>query len=108
MDNSLLVSLSQQLAAYRAMDVIANNIANVSTPGFKRESAKFEEYVSQMQPAEGQKGLQPVSFVKDAGVTRDSSQGNVEQTGATYDLAIAGKGYFANSAITLIGHIHNT
>jgi flagellar basal-body rod protein FlgF len=95
MDNSLLVSLSQQLATYRAMDVIANNLANVSTPGFKREAAKFEEYVAMMRPAEGQKGQQPVSFVKDAGVTRDSSQGNVELTGARYDLAIAGKGYFA-------------
>ncbi len=95
MDNSLLVSLSQQLAAYRAMDVIANNIANVSTPGFKREAAKFEEYVAMMRPAEGQKGPQPVSFVKDAGVMRDSGQGNIEQTGAIYDLAISGKGYFA-------------
>lgn len=95
MDNSLLVSLSQQLAAYRAMDVIANNIANVSTPGFKREAAKFEEYIAEMRPAEGQKGTQTVSFVKDAGVIRDSSQGNIEQTGATYDVAINGKGYFA-------------
>jgi flagellar basal-body rod protein FlgF len=95
MDNSLLVSLSQQLAAYRAMDVIANNLANVSTPGFKREAAKFEEYVAMMRPAEGQKGMQPVSFVKDAGLIRDSGQGNIEQTGATYDLAISGKGYFA-------------
>jgi flagellar basal-body rod protein FlgF len=94
MDNSLLVSLSHQLASYRAMDVIANNIANVSTPGFKREAAKFEEYVSMMRPAEGQTGLQPVSFVKDAGTMRDSSQGNLEQTGATYDVAIAGPGYF--------------
>src|SRR3569623_243312 len=95
MDNSLLVSLSQQLATYRAMDVIANNIANVSTPGFKRDSAKFEEYVAMMRPAEGQKGMQPVSFVKDAGVPRDTGQGNIEQTGARYDLAISGKGYFA-------------
>ncbi|HEY4077540.1 MAG TPA: flagellar basal-body rod protein FlgF [Rhizomicrobium sp.] len=95
MDNSLLVSLSQQLATYRAMDVIANNIANVSTPGFKRESAKFEEYVTQMRPSEGQKGSQSISFVKDAGILRDTSQGNVEQTGATYDVALAGKGFFA-------------
>jgi hypothetical protein len=62
MDNSLLVSLSHQLAAYRAMDVIANNIANVSTPGFKREAAKFEEFVTMMRPAEGQTGLQPGQF----------------------------------------------
>ena len=58
MDNSLLVSLSQQLAAYRSMDVIANNIANASTPGFKRETAKFEEYVTQVRPAEAQNGPQ--------------------------------------------------
>jgi flagellar basal-body rod protein FlgF len=94
MDNSLLVSLSHQLASYRAMDAIANNIANASTPGFKREAAKFEEFVVMMQPAEGQTGLQPVSFVKDAGLMRDSSQGNLQQTGATYDIAIAGPGYF--------------
>jgi flagellar basal-body rod protein FlgF len=95
MDNSLLVSLSHQLASYRAMDVIANNIANVSTPGFKRESAKFEEFVTMMRPAEGQEGLQSVSFVKDAGVMRDTNQGNIEQTGATYDVALGGAGYFA-------------
>ncbi|MBA2590033.1 MAG: flagellar basal-body rod protein FlgF [Alphaproteobacteria bacterium] len=95
MDNSLLVSLSQQLAAYRAMDVIANNLANASTPGFKREAAKFEEFITRMRPAEGQKSAPTVSFVKDAGVMRDSSQGNVELTGAPYDIAITGKGYFA-------------
>jgi flagellar basal-body rod protein FlgF len=94
MDNSLLVSLSQQLAAYRAMDVIANNLANVSTPGFKREAAKFEEYIAHVRPAEDQTGPQTVSFVKDAGVLRDSMQGSVQRTGATYDLALASKGYF--------------
>jgi flagellar basal-body rod protein FlgF len=77
------------------MDVIANNIANAATPGFKREAAKFEEFVTMMRPAEGQTGLQAVSFVKDAGVMRDSGQGNIEQTGAPYDVAIAGPGYFA-------------
>ena len=92
MDNSLLVSLSQQLAAYRAMDVIANNLANVSTPGFKREAAKFEEYIAHVRPAEDQKGPQTVSFVKDAGVLRDSMQGNTEKTGATYDLALTSSG----------------
>ncbi|HEX4270053.1 MAG TPA: flagellar basal-body rod protein FlgF [Rhizomicrobium sp.] len=94
MDNSLLVSLSQQLASFRAMDVIANNLANASTPGFKREAAKFEEYVAHVRPSEDQKGAQSVSFVKDAGILRDLSQGSVEHTGATYDLAINGKGYF--------------
>jgi flagellar basal-body rod protein FlgF len=76
------------------MDVIANNIANVSTPGFKRESAKFEEYVTMVAPSEGQTGPQAVSFVKDAGVSRDLSQGNVQNTGAPFDFAINGNGYF--------------
>jgi flagellar basal-body rod protein FlgF len=76
------------------MDVIANNIANVSTPGFKRESAKFEEYVSRVRPAEGRSGAQAVSFVKDAGTTRDISQGNIQSTGAPLDMALNGKGFF--------------
>jgi flagellar basal-body rod protein FlgF len=95
MDNSLLVSLSQQLAAYRSMDVIANNIANASTPGFKRETAKFEEYVTHVRPSETQKGPQALSFVKDAGVVRDLGQGEMTSTGAPLDFAINGKGFFA-------------
>jgi len=95
MDNSLLVSLSQQLAAYRAMDVIANNLANGSTPGFKREAAKFEEYVAHVRPAEDQTGPQTLSFVKDAGVMRDLGQGELTATGSPYDFAINGKGFFA-------------
>jgi flagellar basal-body rod protein FlgF len=95
MDNSLLVSLSQQLAAYRSMDVIANNLANVSTPGFKREAAKFEEYITQVKPSESQKGPQSLSFVKDAGIVRDISAGEIQNTGAPFDVAINGSGYFA-------------
>ena len=94
MDNSLLVSLSQQLAAYRSIDVIANNLANASTPGFKREAAKFEEFVVQVRPAEDQVGPQSLSFVKDAGVLRDLAQGELRSTGAPFDFAINGKGFF--------------
>ena len=110
MDNTLLVGLSQQLAAYRSMDVIANNLANLSTPAFKRETAKFEEFVQQVQPSEGQTGPQTVSFVKDAGVVRDLSEGHLETTGAPFDLAINGKGYFvvqtsAGERYTRNGHL---
>jgi flagellar basal-body rod protein FlgF len=95
MDNASLVSLSSQLAAYRSMDVIANNLANVSTPGFKRESVQFEQYVLPVKPAEDQKGSQSLTFVRDAGVVRDLTGGSIEQTSSPYDLAISGKGYFA-------------
>jgi flagellar basal-body rod protein FlgF len=93
MDNSLLVSLSHQLAAYRSMDVIANNLANASTPAFKRESVKFEEMITQVSPSEGQIGPQNVSFVKDTGVLRDLTQGSLETTNAPFDVGISGKGY---------------
>jgi flagellar basal-body rod protein FlgF len=94
MDNTLLVSLSQQLASYRSMDVIANNIANINTPAFKRESMRFEEYVQQAKPAEGETGTQKISFVQDKGMVRDMTQGATTHTGAPFDLAISGKGYF--------------
>jgi flagellar basal-body rod protein FlgF len=95
MDNSLLVSLSHQLAAYRSMDAIANNLANVSTPAYQREEPTFQEYVMQVPPAEGQTGAQTLSFVQDAGVVRDLSEGHFDSTGAPFDMAIHGKGYFA-------------
>lgn len=95
MDNVSLLSLSYQLAAQRSMDVIANNIANINTPGYKRENVKFEQLVQQLKPADDQKGPQSLSFVRDAGVIRDISAGRIEQTGATFDLGINGSGYFA-------------
>jgi len=95
MDNSLLVSLSQQLASYQSMDVIANNIANLSTPAFKRETPTFQEYVTQVASDDGSGDTQSVSFVQDTGVARDLTQGRFDTTGGPFDLAINGKGYFA-------------
>src|ERR1700754_564269 len=95
MDNALLISLSHQIASYRSMDVIANNLANVSTPAFQREEPTFQEYVMNVPPAEGQSGIQSLSFVQDAGIVRDLSEGRLENTGGQFDFAIHGKGYFA-------------
>jgi len=94
MDNTLLVSLSQQLAAYQSMDVIANNIANLSTPGFRREEQTFHEYVEQLPPESGQSAGQSLSFVQDGGIVRDMSEGPMRATGAPFDLALHGKGFF--------------
>ncbi|MGC9953784.1 MAG: flagellar basal-body rod protein FlgF [Rhizomicrobium sp.] len=110
MDNALLVNLSYQLAAYRSMDVIANNLANLSTPAFKREAVKFEEFVQQAQPSEDQSGPQTISFVKDTGVVRDLNEGRLDKTGAPFDLAIDSKGYFvvqtaAGDRYTRNGHL---
>ncbi len=94
MDSTLLISLSHQLASSRSMDVIANNLANVSTPAFQREEPTFQEYVVNVQPVEGQTGPQQLSFVQDTGLVRDLSEGRMDTTGAPFDLAIHGKGFF--------------
>lgn len=94
MENTQLVCLSQQLAAYRSMDAIANNLANMSTAGYKRETPQFQEFVEQFQPGEGQTGTQAVSFVQDNGMLRDLSEGRIETTNAPFDCAINGQGYF--------------
>jgi len=94
MDATLLVGLSQQMAAYRSMDVIANNLANLSTPAFKREAVEFQQYVEQVPPSEDQTGPQTVTMVQDVGVLRDMSEGRIDVTNAPLDLAVNGTGYF--------------
>lgn len=95
MDNTLLVSLSHQIASQRTMDVIANNLANMNTSAYKREELKFDEYVHQSRPSQWQKGPQSIDFVVTPGTIRDLSEGSIEQTGNTLDVAINGNGYFA-------------
>lgn len=94
MDNTLLVCLSHQLVKQRAMDVIANNIANVNTSAYRREEAKFDEYVHASKPSQWQKGAQGIGFVVNPGSVRDMTEGRIEQTGNTLDVAINGNGYF--------------
>ena len=64
MDNTLLVWLSQQIASYRSMDVIANNLANLSTPGFQREEPTFQEYVAQVRPRETARAARPIAELR--------------------------------------------
>ena len=45
MENTLLVGLSRQMALSRELDVVANNIANLNTTGFKADSSMFEEFL---------------------------------------------------------------
>jgi len=95
-ENSFLVGLSQQMATNRAMEVIANNLANLSTPAFKREAIEFQQFMVPVQATEAEgAGTVNVSFVLDHGVTRDLSDGRMDQTGGSLDLAITGPGYFA-------------
>jgi flagellar basal-body rod protein FlgF len=96
MENAVLIGLSRQIALGRELDVIANNVANVSTNGFKARSARFREYLqsggsaSSARPAERR-----LSYTIDAGTPLDPSAGAIERTGSPLDLAIRGDGFFA-------------
>ena len=95
MENSFLVSLSQQMATNRAMEVIANNLANVSTPAFKRESIQFEQFMVPVPATEAEgSGTVNVSFVLDRGVARDLSEGRFERTDSMFDVALSAGSYF--------------
>ena len=58
MDNTLYVGLSKQMILNRALEVAANNMANVDTPGFKTQGFDFDqEFVRQLNDTAGATGL---------------------------------------------------
>ena len=85
------------------MDVIANNLANVSTNGFKRARAVFEDLLYQTlrqpgaqssQQTQLPSGLQLGTGVRPVATERIFTQGNLQQTGNSRDVAIQGEGFF--------------
>jgi flagellar basal-body rod protein FlgF len=94
MNNALYVGLSRQLTLMRQLDVIANNIANTDTVGFKVESLQLGQDVQQPQLQPGQGAAPPITFVHDTALTRDFRQGALRQTGGPFDLGLQGGGFF--------------
>jgi flagellar basal-body rod protein FlgF len=87
------VLLSQETALRRRMDVVANNLANMSTSGFKREQPVFEEALRKSDSAEP--AARSVSFVLDYGVTHDQTEGAFNATGNPLDVAVQGPGFLS-------------
>src|SRR5262245_38039826 len=100
MDPGLRTSASGMIAQQKMVEVIANNLANVNTTGFKRSRASFEDVLYQTVQGPRSAGdavLAPVQLghgVRLAAVTRIHSQGGPEVTGNPLDLAIDGEGFF--------------
>jgi flagellar basal-body rod protein FlgF len=88
MENTLYIALSYQTVMQRQMEVLANNIANVSTPGFKSEQMMFVEHLQDVLAEDD------VSFVQDIAVVRDFREGGFTRTSEPLDVAITGKGWF--------------
>lgn len=89
MDNSSYIALSRQRAISNEMTLIANNIANANTTGFKREALVFQEFVQ--KPSHDS---HRVSYAYDVGTARDIRDGSLQSTGNSLDVALTGSGYF--------------
>jgi flagellar basal-body rod protein FlgF len=96
MENTLLVGLSRQMVLQREMEVVANNIANIDTNGFKADFSLFEEYLMPgARDGNFQVADSPVSFVRNRGTLIDLNQGSLQRTGSPLDVAINGDGFLA-------------
>ncbi len=103
MIRSLWISKTGLDAQQTQMDVVANNLANVSTNGFKRSRAVFEDLLYQnirqpgaqsSQQTQIPSGLQIGTGVRPVAAERIHTQGNLAQTGNKLDIAIQGSGFF--------------
>jgi flagellar basal-body rod protein FlgF len=94
MENALLIGLSRQMVLERQMDVVANNLANVNTNGFKTDASLFQEYLKTGAHEDNFiGGDRAVSYVQDSGTYRDLTQGALSATSNPLDLAIDGNAY---------------
>jgi flagellar basal-body rod protein FlgG len=103
MINSLQIAKTGMQAQQTQLDVISNNLANVSTTGFKRSTALFEDLMYQnWRPADAgtadapglPTGLQLGLGVRTVATSRTFSQGTLQQTEKAFDVAINGDGFF--------------
>jgi flagellar basal-body rod protein FlgG len=103
MIRSLWISKTGMEAQQTQLDTISHNLANVSTNGFKRGHAVFEDLIYQNLRQAGANsseqtqlptGLQVGLGVRAAALARNYSQGNLQQTGNNLDLAVRGNGFF--------------
>src|SRR3954462_7729872 len=103
MIRSLWIAKTGLDAQQTQMDTIANNLANVSTSGFKRSRAVFEDLLYQnlrqpgaqsSQQTQLPSGLQIGTGVRPVATERIFTQGNLQSTGNGKDVAISGAGFF--------------
>ncbi|MCA3445255.1 MAG: flagellar hook-basal body complex protein [Rhodobacter sp.] len=88
MDASGYTTLTRQAGLMREMQIVANNIANASTSGFRREGMVFSEHVKRLEEGPS------LSMANGNARHVDLSQAGLSQTGGTFDFAIKGDGFF--------------
>ncbi len=88
MENSLYIGLSKQVVLRENMSIIANNVANINTSGYRAQNMVFSEYVSDPRHME-----EDMSLVLDYGQYQMLDPGPVKVTGNPLDVAIVGNGF---------------
>ncbi len=89
MDNAIYATLTRQSGLMKEMSVVANNIANANTTGFRREGVIFAEHLSTLD-----RSGETLSMARARGRLVDLDQGVLTQTNGRFDLAIEGDGFF--------------
>jgi len=89
MDTTAYVTLSRQSGLRNDMQSVAHNIANAATSGYRREGLIFAEMVEAVR-AEGRSVAMTATYAR----TTDTTQGALQKTGGTFDLALEGPGFF--------------
>ncbi|NKC31691.1 flagellar basal-body rod protein FlgF [Falsiroseomonas selenitidurans] len=95
MDTPGYIVLSRLAAQRRATDVLAANIANAGTPGFKASQAIFAQELTRQPGIDAPAGGQRLAFTQDRATWRNNAAGSLQHTGNPLDLALSGEGYFA-------------
>lgn len=90
MDNAIYATLTRQSGLMKEMGVVANNISNMNTTGFRREGVIFAEHLSALD----RRG-DTLAMAHARGRLIDLRQGVLTQTNGSFDLAIEGEGFFA-------------
>ncbi len=94
MENPIYIGLSRQVALRTQMDLIANNVANMTTPGYRAQNMVFTEFLEKPKGKNDQLGRQdPLSFVLDYGHYQVNEPGPMQFTGNQTDVALNGPGY---------------
>lgn len=88
MENSIYVGLSGQVALEEKMALIANNVANINTPGYRGQNAVFKEFISDQRRMK-----EDVSLVYDIGQYEVTDPGPLKMTGNALDVALVGPGF---------------
>lgn len=94
MENPTYIALSRLDSQQRAMDVVASNIANANTDGYKAQRVLFSDFLSRQRDVDAPSGSRELAYVQDRATYLDHADGALKQTGNPLDLAITGSGYF--------------